>query len=106
MQFLTSEGKIFEGQPLTDEQVKQRVELVEYFHLEVCNSSYHSRYDTDKKCETLANFFITKFELLPREGVSLANEMAALLPQVEPEPPEAITLSPEAQKAYDDEIPL
>jgi hypothetical protein len=100
MQFLMSTGEIAEGEPLTDEQVSQRAELIEYLHVAVCDRAYHGKYG-DKKCETLATFFITKFHLSPRVGVSLANETAALLPQAVAEPPKSVSLTPEAQKEYD-----
>ena len=58
MKFITEDGKIVEGIPLTDEQARQRENLVEYFHEEACRSSYHGYRET-KQCETLATAFVT-----------------------------------------------
>jgi hypothetical protein len=58
MKFITEDGKIAEGIPLTDEQARQRENLVAYFHEEACRSSYHG-YQETKQCETLATAFVT-----------------------------------------------
>lgn len=77
MKFLTEDGKIAEGIPLTDEQARQRENLIAYFHEGACGSSYHSPYTkADLKCETLANAFVTG------EILAAANK------QPEPEPVE------------------
>lgn len=73
MKFLTPEGKIVEGEPLTETQIAQRAELVEYLHHEACANSYHSGYERRDgvKCERIANFFITKFTITPLDGATL-----------------------------------
>jgi hypothetical protein len=58
MKFLTVKGKIEEGTPLTDEQVLQRTNLIEYFHETACEGAYHGTYGW-RPCENLANAFVT-----------------------------------------------
>jgi hypothetical protein len=57
MKFLTENGKIEEGTPLTDEQCLQRTNLIAYFHVAACNT-YHGTY-SERPCENLANAFVT-----------------------------------------------
>lgn len=60
MKFINKDGKIEEGIPLTEQQVRWRKNLVEYFHLEACNGSYHAYYESSpRKCEKLANACVT-----------------------------------------------
>ena len=60
MKFINVEGEITEEVPLTNEAVRQRENLVEYFHLEACSDNYHSSYERgQRKCEKLANAFVT-----------------------------------------------
>ncbi len=84
MKFITEDGKIAEGIPLTNEQVRQRENLVAYFHKEACRNGYHAYRDT-KQCETLANAFVTGGIL------AAANKQPEPEPAVEaaPEPPVA-----------------
>ena len=58
MKFITEDGKIEEGIPLTEEQVAQRERLIAYFHEEACSNGYHTCRET-KRCETLATAFVT-----------------------------------------------
>jgi hypothetical protein len=90
MKFLTSEGKIAEGEPLTDLQLKQRTELVEYFHREACHDAYHARYERERGvlCEKIANHFISRFKITRLDGIApLSGPVLDLNPVEEEEPP-------------------
>lgn len=85
VKFLTEEGKIEEGTPLTDEQVGQRERMITWFHEEACGGAYHGVYG-DKKCETLANAYVT--------GVMAK----AAIPEAAPIPePETIMAAPKTR---------
>jgi hypothetical protein len=77
MQFITKDGDVEEGVPLTAEQVALRELLKEWFHLETCGGSFHGKYDLKPDlCAKFANFFISNFALELREGVSLVGLIA------------------------------
>jgi hypothetical protein len=58
MYFLTEDGKLQEGTPLSNEKVQERERLIGHFHDQICKSRYHGSYD-QRVCEDLANSFVT-----------------------------------------------
>ena len=91
MKFLTQKGKIEEGIPLTDDQVQQRSNLITYFHETACQNGYHGIY-SEKKCETLANDFVT----------GAIDKAANLQPEPEPQPaaPEPVAVAVEKDELF------
>jgi hypothetical protein len=96
MQFINAKGELQEGTLLTDEQVSQRAAIVEYLHKAICgpfatHSDYSRRVDGIPRCEEIANFFVTKFELKLLPDVSLTKEAGKFDPQpAQPLPSPAI----------------
>lgn len=65
MKFLTQSGQIEEGEPLNDQQLAQREELITYLHKTCCRGRYHNPYEKprDFPCEEAANYLITTYEM-------------------------------------------
>jgi len=90
MKFIDATGRLCEGIPLTDEQARQRENLIKYFHENICGNSYHPTFpkDTPKDCETLATDFVTGAiqEVANLKPVSEEEERPDAVPTVHPVP--------------------
>lgn len=107
MKFLNDKGEVVEGTVLTDEQVNKREQIMRFAHETICggyarHSDYERRTSGSPKCELLANFFITKFELNPLATTDFEGEIAEAestnAPQAieEPQPPAPAETIPSA----------
>jgi hypothetical protein len=88
MQFIDKDGQLQDGTPLTEEQVRVRKQILYFTHEKVCGGGYHSSYDRRMnviKCEAVANFFITKFQLVPLDGTDMDKEIDSAVSENSPQ---------------------
>ncbi|MGB9407743.1 MAG: hypothetical protein WCA89_09405 [Terracidiphilus sp.] len=78
MKFLTTDGKIAEGVPLSDKQSELRDTLETYLHDKVCEGRYHGTYGA-KPCRETAN------TIVPQLDDNASGALCAALLEPEPE---------------------
>lgn len=115
MKFITKDGQILDGDPLSEVQMAQRAELVEYFHSQFCRGIYHpshERRNGQVRCESVASALVTKIQFTalnfaspPSAPYSLGLSPAAApeeeLPGVLPDPVAILPNEPSAPTAAD-----
>lgn len=83
MKFINDKGEVVEGTVLTDEQADFREQIVQFAHETICGGSIHSewsrKHDGIPKCDALANYFVTKFKLVPLEGTDFVADIDAAI---------------------------
>lgn len=82
MHIIDKDGQLREGFPLTEEQIKQRKQILDYVHQAVCGGDTHASWDIKyygmPKCEALANFFVTSYTLTPLPNTDIEARTAEL----------------------------